>query len=315
MNIGDVLTDYIFKISVRDAEVGVDTSYLRKVLLLVKPKGEVASTITEVSTSAALALLTDNTDGQVLLAKGLASIYVLPTATLDVDTIIDAATQEFYTILVSSDFVAADVWTAGVAIYDFGEFSGVVGMTFISEADAKTFGAIKSSCGFYGITGNKAENMCEAFAALLTDTKWNNQQYISLDKNDGINSVATARAYQDDNVSFAITSPEYQNRLSFFVAGGDAIIAPYVLEEIRQALKSKSFSWISTNRPAYDNTNASLLQNYLQNTVLDVYIANGLIESGTVKIAASGNNFTATGTINVAKPNALWNADVIMYQE
>ena len=105
----DVLLQYAFPVSAVTPTPAADVSMLRNVLLVVKPKEAVPATIVEVTTSAGLTALTTNVDGVQLLAGGLTSISVLPTADLDIAAQINAALGDFYTIIVSSDFADEEV--------------------------------------------------------------------------------------------------------------------------------------------------------------------------------------------------------------
>lgn len=105
----DVLLQYAFPVSAVTPTPAADISMLRKVLLVVKPKQGVPATIATVTSSSGLSALTSNTDGVQLLAGGLTSIYVLPTADLDIATQINAAISNFYTVIISSDFAAEEV--------------------------------------------------------------------------------------------------------------------------------------------------------------------------------------------------------------
>ena len=57
---------------------------------------------------------------------------------------------------------------------------------------------------------------------------WRNQQYISMPLADDVATLGDAESYFDDKISFVISDTQYSNRLGLFVAGGKAIVAPYV---------------------------------------------------------------------------------------
>lgn len=105
----DVLLQYAFPVSAVTPTPAADISMLKKVLLIVKPKNEVPATIATVTSSSGLSALTTNIDGVQLLAGGLTSIYVLPTADLDIATQINAALGNFYTLIISSDFADEEI--------------------------------------------------------------------------------------------------------------------------------------------------------------------------------------------------------------
>ena len=298
----DVLLNYSFKLTIQDTIVAPSLAYLKKVLILVKPKsGVTPGTITACSSSSEIAAITDNADAVELLNGGLSSIYVLASADLNIDTILDATTFEFYTILVSSDFN-----TTELGLRDFGTFEGVVGYAFTDAVAAKAFGATSKQCAFLTDATNKAKNMCFAFGAFLSSSGWNNQQYIEMPYNDGITDLGDAEDLFDDRISFVLTSPQYTNRLAFFVAGGKAIIAPYLKEEIRVSQQGFALIYINANKPQYTLTQAKLLQGYLQKKLDENYVNNQTIDSGTVTVDLGTEAFIAEGDIVISEPSALW---------
>lgn len=149
--------------------------------------------------------------------------------------------------------------------------------------------------------------MCFAFGSLLSSpSNWRNQQYISMPFNDGVDELGEANALFDDKVSFVIHDDEFGNRLALFSVQGKAIVAPYILKNLRVDMQSRALQWISQNQPQYTIKEASLLETRLQEDVINSYIARTWIESGNVEIEVVQANFVADGTITVPQPKALW---------
>jgi hypothetical protein len=298
----NVLLDYVFKVSSITPTAAADTSFLKGVLCVVKKKiGGVDDVITECTSKAAVAALTDNTDCDALFDAGMSKIYVLTKATLDMNTQIDAAENNFYTILISSDFVNADL-----SALDVGSFRGVVGMTLYTAENAAAFAATENHVGFYGKSANKSENLFYAFGKMMSNSlNWRNQQFITLPNDDEITLIGDAETLYEDRVSFAITDATYGTRLAFFCVGGKAIVAPYILRNFEIDLQSEALQYISGNQPAYTKKEAALLENALKD-VLNQYIEDQWIEEGSVSVTLEEDNFQAAGDISVMEPKALW---------
>src|SRR5690606_31122713 len=123
---------------------------------------------------------------------------------------------------------------------------------------------------------------------------------------DGVDELGEANALFDDKVSFVIHDDEFGNRLALFAVQGKAIVAPYILKNLRIDLQSRALQWISQNMPQYTLKEASLLETRLQEDVIQSYIDRAWIESGTVIISLVQSNFVANGAISVPQPKALW---------
>lgn len=189
-----------------------------------------------------------------------------------------------------------------------GTFDGVIGVSsddadFCADQVTKT-----NRCAFFTKAANGAKNMCFAFGSLLANpSNWLNQQYITMPVNDDVAELGDANSLFDDKVSFVISDDEFGTRLALFSVQGKAIIAPYILKNLRIDLQSTALQWISQNQPQYTIKEASLLENRLQLDVINAkYIALGWIESGTVEISLVQSNFVANGSIEVPQPKALW---------
>jgi hypothetical protein len=363
-----------------------------------------------------VALRTDNTNAQQLFNAGMSKVYILLSDDLDLEAAMDAHLNEFYTLLISDDFVDSDVTeevtTAGVkakvqiqdilfeavdegaagnsitvayvddgtagaetvnvsgsvitvhmeagastaqdiadaigasspasalvtATVDEGDeadpqaaasatpladgvdevtvpgdgltlggFKGVVGVSSSDTGFCSAQAVIENRCVFYRKDSNGAKNLFYAFGSLLSNAvNWTNQQYISMPFNDEVESLGAANSFFDDKVSFVLRDDEFGNRLALFCAGGKAIVAPYIIKNLRIDLQSRALNWISGNQPQYTRKEAALLETRLQEDVINSYVSRSWIEVGTVAIALEQDNFVASGAINVAEPKALW---------
>lgn len=424
-----ILLDYVFPISVIPSVPAASTAFLKQVLVLAKPKSGQSGNvgiIYECATMTAVAARTDNTNAQQLFNAGMDKVYVMLAADLDVATVIEDGLGDFWTVLISDDFVDADVTathatgTATITSYanlltttpdtievagvvftaqagavtpggatfraatsndatatslaaqvlahavagpkllsaavtsnavlftskdagdsgnlltlayvdvgtatigatvtgsgfltggdglDVGAFDGVVGYSSADADYAAAFAATENRCGFYhGAGGNGAKNMFYAFGKMLSNqANWKNQQYITAAVDDGIDTLGDANSLFDDKVSFVLHDSEFGNRLALFVAGGKAIVAPYIGKNLRVDLQSRTLSWIAANQPSYTLVNAALLEQRLQDDVIQaMYIDTGWITDGTIAVTLVEDNFVANGEINIAEPKALW---------
>lgn len=203
--------------------------------------------------------------------------------------------------------VSGATLSGGAGIY-VGTFDGVIG---VAEADL-TFledqAAIEGRVAFFYDVANGAKNMFYAFGKLLSNaSNWLNQQYITMPFDDGIDTLGEANSLFDSKISFALNDDEFGKRLALFAVGGKAIVAPYILKNLRVDLQSAALQWISGNQPQYTIKEATLLETRLQEDVINrQYIERSLITAGVVEISLVNSNFVATGNIQVAEPKALW---------
>lgn len=190
---------------------------------------------------------------------------------------------------------------------DYGDFDGVIGVSSDDDEYCAEHAVIEKRCAFFTSASNGAKNLCYAFGKLLSNTvNWTNQQYITMPVSDDVELLGDAEALFDSKVSFVIEDDEFGNRLALFAQGAKAIIAPYVLKNLQIDMQSASLQWISANQPQYTVTEASLLENRLQQDVINDYIARKWISAGVVEISLQESNFVAAGEINVSEPKALW---------
>ena len=307
----DILLDYAFTVNPIAPLPPVNAAYIKAVLAVVKPKSGVDEKIVLCTSKTAVLALTENEDVASLFDGGMVAVYVLPVADIDdAKDLIEAGMEDFFTVLISSDFTETEA-----AEYRHAAFKGVIGYTFnTDDAKAKAFAVTENHCAFIGLAGNGAKNMFYSFGKLLSSTSWRNQQYITTPYSDEINELGTAKHYYNQRYSFILTSKQYGNRLAFFVAGQQAITAPYIIENLKLDAQSAAVSYIALNNPDYTVSEASLLSNAIQIALDRKYIQTGLVTSASVTISLVNDNFRATGQIAVPIPKALWGVDVDLIQ-
>ena len=304
----DVLLEYVMKVSAVAGTPAASLAYLRKVLCIVPPKEDV--TENEISTCTTRAEVEALTPAKcwALLQAGMSNIYVLPTSSLDLDAVIDAATEKFFTVIIDPSFDNTDI-----AALDLGNFDGVVAWGSADRSEARAFTVQKNNVGFFDLSANAGENLYFAFGKLLSAASWRNQQYIEMPKGSEIDTLGEAELLFEDALSFVLTSEQYGNRLGLFASNQRAIVAPYIYEEIRIRLQSAALNYIALNQPNYTTAEAALLEDVL-NSVVGEYVENGTIESGSVEVSTSSEQFILNAEIRVAEPKALWRIKADMYQ-
>lgn len=193
-------------------------------------------------------------------------------------------------------------------ILDIGLYKGVVGVASQDLEAATQLAAMDKFCAFFTSMTNLSKSLFFAFGKFLSNpTDWTNQQYITMPLNDGITVLNDASNLFDARISFALNDSEFGNRLAFFAVGGKAIIAPYIIENLKIDIQSAGLTWINANEPQYTLKEASLLETRLQEDVINDYIGNkNWITSGSIEITLEEENFVASGDIVVAEPKALW---------
>lgn len=307
----NILLDYVFRVTQVLPTPAASTLFLKQVGIVVKPNaGGTSGDITECENMTEVGVVTDNTDALQLFNAGLTKVFVIQASTLVLATILEEKDQEFYTVLVSGDYNDAEIGALAI-----GEYKGVVGLSSASPTLLEAQNLIAKRTGFFGNATNKAKNMMFAFGKLLSQgSNWFNQQYIVMPFDDGVNTLAQAKNFFNDRISFVIADAQFGTRLGFFGVGGQAIIAPYVIRNFEIDLQSKALQFISLNQPAYTPTNAALLEDELSK-VTQEYIDRGLLASGTVSVTLNNDNFLANAEIIVPPPNALWAVDAILRQQ
>jgi len=298
----NILLDYFFPITAISPTPQASTAYLKQVCIIVSPKGAVPTGVATLCTSMIqVAALTDNTEAQQLFDAGMSRVYVMPSDDLDLADALADYGSDFFTVLISSDFVDADV-----TAMTLGAFKGVVGVSSDSDVFLAVQSVIENRAAFHTTTGNKAKNMFYAFGKLLSNSlNWTNQQYITMPFADDVATLGDANTLFDDKISFVLNDSEFGKRLGLFAAGSKAIVQPYITRNLEIDIQSKALSYISGNQPNYTKKQAALLEDELQK-VIESYIQKEWIEAGVVEVKLEQENFVASGYINISEPKALW---------
>lgn len=303
----DILLNYVMKVDAYAPLPSASSAYIRKVLCVVKPKGEEVGTITECLEKTQVQALT-NANCWKLLEAGMNSIYVLPSNDLKIGDIIDNTDKKFFTILIDGAFSNEE--TNAMTI---GTFNGVIGWTTETQEEAKQWGYGDNNVGFYDLAGNGSQNMYWAFGKLLSANNWKNQQYIDMPLSSKVTTINKANLLFEDSVSFVLTSEEYGNRLALFASNRRAIIAPYAYEEATLKLQSKALQYINLNQPSYTEAEASLLEDALQG-VLDEFIEDGIFTNANINVRLTNEQFVLNAEAEVSEPKALWRIKATMKQ-
>lgn len=303
----DILLNYVMKVDAYAPLPSASSAYVRKVLCVVKPKGEKVGTITECLEKTQVQALTDANCWK-LLEAGMNSIYVLPSNDLKIGDIIDNTDKKFFTILIDGAFSNEE--TNAMTI---GTFNGVIGWTTETQEEAKQWGYGDNNVGFYDLAENGSQNMYWAFGKLLSANNWKNQQYIDMPLSSKVTTINKANLLFEDSVSFVLTSEEYGNRLALFASNRRAIIAPYAYEEATLKLQSKALQYIKLNQPSYTEAEASLLEDALQG-VLDEFIEDGIFTNANINVRLTNEQFVLDAEAEVSEPKALWRIKATMKQ-
>lgn len=209
---------------------------------------------------------------------------------------------------------SAATLTGGDGLF-LGAFDGVVGVSSDDLDFLEDQAVIENRCAFFGSSTNRAKNMMYAFGELLSNpSDWKNQQYITMPFDDEIDVLGEAENLRDLRISFVIADDEFSTKLSLFACGGKAIVAPYIIRNLKVDLQSKGLQYVSANQPAYSLTQAALMEDELQK-VIDGdglengnpgYIGRGWLTAGVVTVTLQANDFVATAGVTVPTPRALW---------
>lgn len=306
----DILLDYAMRVTKTIPLASPSLQYLQNVLVVVKPKGEAASEIVRIGSKTDLEAITEATAPLSLLSGGKSYFYALPVSDLDLTsaTITNPNKYEFFTILIDPAFTDEEV--GGLKLPT--DFKGVVGGASTDDAFTGNQNKKANYAWFFEADTTDGNNMYKAFGSLLTKPKnrWSNQQYLKLDYDDGTTLLSTADALFDLRANFALTGSQYGTRLALFCVGSEsgevnAIVAPYLYEEVTVRLQGAALTWIQTNEPDYTIANAALLEQHLQK-LLDEYVENGSIPSATISVSVGNEQFIMNGSIAIGKPSALW---------
>jgi hypothetical protein len=200
----------------------------------------------------------------------------------------------------------AETDLVGGAVVMVGTWAGVVGVSSANVTFLTAQALLTNRTAFFGSVTNKAKNMCFAFGKLLSGRDWENQQYIEMPVNDGIDDLTEAEILFEAKVSFVLNSNEYANRLALFTNNRKAIVAPYIFEWFQLSMQGWGVQYIALNMPKYTLREASLLQDFLEEKSEERFVASEIVESVTVDISLVEDNFVANGDLVIAEPKALW---------
>jgi hypothetical protein len=330
MNTTSLIYQYVLNVIAKNNVAAQDASFLHTPLVIVKPKSnttiepdedsdniqddqesESEPEISEI-TKGQVNQYTDNSNVTELFNAGLTKILILPVENIaDAQDIINANLQRFFTILISNEFSNNDIATLDTEL-----FKGVTAITSTDQSFAQT----QANLPRYNVYFSSPKNFFFLWGKFLSSPLFSNLQYTELVADDGINDLATADILFNSGVSFSLKDSQNISRLSFFAAGKDAIISPYILKEIELKLQDATINWIQLNYPQYNVSACSLLAQYLQGKVINDYINWGQIKSGSIEITAQNqygyiDNFVANGKIVIPKPSALWRINASLYNE
>lgn len=195
---------------------------------------------------------------------------------------------------------------------DLGTWKGVVSVVSDDKEFLRAQNAIENRNGFYATVSTGGKNQCFAFGKLLSNpSNWLNQQFIQMPFADDVDTLGEANALFEDLTSFVIEDLEYAFRLSMFACGGKAIVAPYIKRNLEIDTQSAGLRYVSANMPQYTLTEASLIEDEMQqvidgNATNPGYIGRKWLTGGDVSIRLINDNFVASGFIEIPAPSALW---------
>lgn len=309
-----LLLNFVVPTTIRDVLPSADLSWLKDVVVVVKPNDETTGMV-DCTNKDAVTAVTDAKAFE-LLDSGKSSITLCVAedlntakATLDADT-----THRFLTLLVDPAF--DDLTTALGWTRDY-----VLGWSTTDQGKAKTAAAGTDVCAFYDPVDTMGILMYRAFGQFLsqTGTTWKNLQLTRLDDSDtyGVTDLGVANDLFDSKVSFAITDPEYKTCLALFAAGGKTIVAPYVLKQAKIQTQSLFVQYLSLRNPAYTVREAGLIESYLSNNLNKLLVETDDIEqlSITVDLDSSLDDWYVAGILQVRQPRAIWRMNLNFYQD
>lgn len=304
----DILLNYVMKAKAYEPIAGASRAYLNNVMVIVPLKGGADAGVYECTTTASVAQYT-NSHAYVMLNNGMSKIYICAVAQYSAAAaLLEASDYKYFTLLIDPAFT--DVPTA------IEKFDGVTGWTTSIEESATAYAGVadKNNTAFIDVANSTGDNMYAAFAALLTGARWRNQQYIPMPKVGVTSDLGKAESYFDERLSFVLNSPEFGNRLAFFVNRARAIVAPYIYEEFTLDLQSWALVYINTNMPDYNDVEAAKLQAYLYSKAREKYVDAGMVTNVVIEVRADQDDFVMTGNIGIAKPRATWRLKVDIQQ-
>lgn len=160
----NILLDYFFPITSIEPTQAASTAFLKQVCLVVAPDTDVTTgVITQCTTMAQVAALTENTEAQQLFNAGLSKVFILPMDDLDLAEALEGHESDFHTVVISSDFTDADIELAqAVGTVTISSYANLIsgtddaitieGVVFTAQTGAATLGTTT----FQAATSNNA---------------------------------------------------------------------------------------------------------------------------------------------------------------
>lgn len=108
----NILLDYFFPITAIEPTPQAATGFLKQALVVASPKsGQEANvgTIYEATTMSQITARTDNAEAQQLFNAGMSKVFLLLADNLDIAEYLEGYDNDFFTILISSDFDKNDI--------------------------------------------------------------------------------------------------------------------------------------------------------------------------------------------------------------
>ncbi len=110
----NILLDYFFPIQAIEPTPDANTGFLKQVCVVVKPASMVTTgVITACVSMTEVSALTGNTEAQQLFDAGLNRVFILPMDDLDLADALLGHENDFFTVLISSDFGDSDIVPIG----------------------------------------------------------------------------------------------------------------------------------------------------------------------------------------------------------
>src|SRR5690606_7461383 len=152
-----ILLDYVFPISVLESIPQASTAFLRQVAVVAKPKAGQEGNVGKLFPCTSMAQVlerTSNSESEQLFNAGMNRVHILLANDLDLADALETYKNEFYTLLISSDFSDADIIdtpavpaTGTIEITDFSQLLAdtpdeieVAGVVFTAQSSAVTPG-------------------------------------------------------------------------------------------------------------------------------------------------------------------------------
>jgi len=305
-----LLLNFVVPTTIQDVLPSADLSWLKDVVVIAK--GNEAGIydvrkkedVTSKTTSKAYELLD----------SGMSKITLCIAASLDAaKEALDAdKTHRYLTVLIDPAF--DDITTALGWTRDY-----VLGWSTKDKENAKTAAKGKDVVAFNDPMDGDGILMYRAFGQFLSQNTWKNMQLTRLDDSDqfGITNLGDANELFDAGVSFAITDPEYKTCLALFAAGGKTIVAPYILKQAKIQTQSLFVQYLSLRNPAYTVREAGLIESYLNSNLNQLLVQTNDVEELriTVDLDSALDDWYVLGTLQVARPRAIWRMKMDFYQD